>query len=169
MEYQPLLGPLPLCSVSVSAPRRLNSKSRQLQTCEFQPSHWYLRTIKMIPVISQCVKQLAFIHMLYMLHALYILFSLPSMPFHYQRFSQDLLVLISKPVKVSESHSVISNSLRPHGLCSPWNSPGQNIGVGNLSLLQGIFPTQGLNQVSGIAGGFFTSWATREAQEYWSG
>ena len=27
----------------------------------------------------------------------------------------------------------------------PWNSPGQNIGVGSLSLLQGIFPTQGLN------------------------
>ena len=99
----------------------------------------------MIPVISQCVKQLAFIHMLCMLHALYILFSLPSMPFHYQRFSQDLLVLISKPVKVSESHSVISDSLRPHGLCSPWNSPGQNTGVGSLSLLQGIFPTQGLN------------------------
>ena len=24
-------------------------------------------------------------------------------------------------------------------------------------------------QVSHIAGGFFTSWATREAQEYWSG
>ena len=29
--------------------------------------------------------------------------------------------------------------------CSPWNSPGQNTGVGSLSLLQGIFPTQGLN------------------------
>ena len=28
---------------------------------------------------------------------------------------------------------------------SPWNSPGQNTGVGSLSLLQGIFPTQGLN------------------------
>ena len=28
---------------------------------------------------------------------------------------------------------------------SPWNSPGQNIGVGSLSLLQGIFPTQGSN------------------------
>ena len=28
---------------------------------------------------------------------------------------------------------------------SPWNSPGQNIGVGSLSLLQGILPTQGLN------------------------
>ena len=30
-------------------------------------------------------------------------------------------------------------------LYSPWNSPGQNTGVGNLSLLQGIFPTQGTN------------------------
>ena len=28
---------------------------------------------------------------------------------------------------------------------SPWNSPGQNTGVGSLSLLQGIFPSQGLN------------------------
>ena len=28
---------------------------------------------------------------------------------------------------------------------SPWNSPGQNTGMGSLSLLQGIFPTQGLN------------------------
>ena len=27
----------------------------------------------------------------------------------------------------------------------PWNSPGQNTGVGTLSLLQGIFPTQGSN------------------------
>ena len=33
----------------------------------------------------------------------------------------------------------------PHGLYSPWNSPGQNVGVGSLSLLQGIFPTQGSN------------------------
>ena len=45
----------------------------------------------------------------------------------------------------SESHSVVSDSLQPHGLYSPWNSPGQNTGVGSLSLLQGIFPTQGLN------------------------
>ena len=44
----------------------------------------------------------------------------------------------------SESRSVASDSLRPHGL-SPWNSPGQNIGVGSLSLLQGIFPTEGSN------------------------
>ena len=45
----------------------------------------------------------------------------------------------------SDSHAVVSNSLRPHGLYSPWNSPGQNTGVGSLSLLQGIFPTQGSN------------------------
>ena len=45
----------------------------------------------------------------------------------------------------SESHSAVSNSLRLHGLYSPWNSPGQNIGVGSLSLLQVIFPTQGSN------------------------
>ena len=45
----------------------------------------------------------------------------------------------------SESRSVTANSLRPHGLYSPWNSSGQNTGVGSLSLLQGIFPTQGSN------------------------
>ena len=45
----------------------------------------------------------------------------------------------------SGSPSVVSYSLRPHGLYSLWNSPGQNIGVGSLSFLQGIFPTQGLN------------------------
>ena len=32
-----------------------------------------------------------------------------------------------------------------HGLYNPWNSPGQNTGIGNISLLQGIFPTQGSN------------------------
>ena len=45
----------------------------------------------------------------------------------------------------SESCSVMSNSLRPRGLYSPRNSPGQNTGVGTHSLLQGIFPTQGSN------------------------
>ena len=43
----------------------------------------------------------------------------------------------------SKSCSVVSDSLQPHGLYSPWNSLGQNIGMGSLSLLQGIFPTQG--------------------------
>ena len=45
----------------------------------------------------------------------------------------------------SESLSVVSNSLLPHGLYSPWNSPGQNTRMGRCSLLQGIFPTQGSN------------------------
>ena len=48
-------------------------------------------------------------------------------------------------VSEHESRSVVSNSLRPHGLYSPWNSPGQNTGGGSLSLLRGIFPTQGSN------------------------
>ena len=48
------------------------------------------------------------------------------------------------------SCSVVLDSLRPHGLqptrlLCPWNSPGKNTGVGFHSLLQGIFPTQGLN------------------------
>ena len=47
--------------------------------------------------------------------------------------------------EVSESHSVVSDSLWPCRLYSPRNSPGQNTGVGSLSLLQGIFPTQGSN------------------------
>ena len=46
---------------------------------------------------------------------------------------------------VRESRAVMSEFLRPHGLYSPWNSPGQNTGVGSLFLLQGIFPTPGPN------------------------
>ena len=49
------------------------------------------------------------------------------------------------PVSESESRSVMSDSLQPHELYSPWNSPGQNTAVGSLSFLQGIFPTQGSN------------------------
>ena len=45
----------------------------------------------------------------------------------------------------SESRSVMSDSLWPHGLYNPWNSPGQNTGVGSHSFLQGIFPTQESN------------------------
>ena len=44
-----------------------------------------------------------------------------------------------------EDHSVVSDSLQLQGLYSPQNSPGQNTGVGSLSLLQGIFPPQGSN------------------------
>ena len=53
--------------------------------------------------------------------------------------------LLSDTPLSDESRSVVSNSLRPRGLYSPWNSPGQNTAVGSLSLLQGIIPTQGSN------------------------
>ena len=63
---------------------------------------------------------------------------------------------------ISESCSVVSDSLRPHGLYSPRNSPGQNTGVGSLSLLQGIFPTHGSNPGLPYCSQFFTSWTTRD-------
>ena len=50
------------------------------------------------------------------------------------------LVPLNRYESESESHSIVSDSLQPHGLYSPWNSPGQNPGVGSLSLLQGLNP-----------------------------
>ena len=58
---------------------------------------------------------------------------------------RDAPPVVLQSISESESRSVVSDSLRPHRLSSPWNSPGQNTGVGSLSLLQGIFPTQGSN------------------------
>ena len=55
-------------------------------------------------------------------------------------------------------------------LCDPWtsprNSPGQNTGVDNLSLLQGSSQLRDQTEVSHITGGFFTIWTTREAQNF---
>ena len=48
-------------------------------------------------------------------------------------------------VHESESCSVVSDSLQPHGLYSPWNSLAQNTRMSSHSLLQRIFSTQGLN------------------------
>ena len=50
-----------------------------------------------------------------------------------------------------------------HGLHSPWNSPGQNTGVGSPPFSRGSSQPRVQIQVSHVAGGFFTSWATREA------
>ena len=44
-------------------------------------------------------------------------------------------------VKVTQSCPILCDPMD----CSPWNSPGQNTGMGSLSLLQGISPTQRLN------------------------
>ena len=61
-------------------------------------------------------------------------------------FSKEIHSIVEKEeMMLSESHSVVSDSLRPHGLYSPRNSPGQNTGMGSFSLLQGIFPAQGSN------------------------
>ena len=57
----------------------------------------------------------------------------------------------------SKSHPVVSDSLRPHGLYSPWNSPGQNTGVGSCLFSRGSSQPKNRTQVSRIAGGFFTS------------
>ena len=68
---------------------------------------------------------------------------------------------------LSESCSVVSHILRHYELYSPWNSPGQNTWVGSLSLLQGIFPSPGIQPrplaLQADFFFFFSSWATREA------
>ena len=74
--------------------------------------------------------------------------------------------LLSEPPKVPYKYKVritvfycteSESCIQLFGLYSPWNSPGQNTGVSSLSLLQGIFPTQGSNPGLRISGGFFTS------------
>ena len=66
-------------------------------------------------------------------------------PSYEQKKGVSQVVIWEKSVSSSESCSVLSNSLWPHGLYSLWNSPGKNTGVGSLTLLQGIFPTQASN------------------------
>ena len=53
---------------------------------------------------------------------------------------QNMLLFELLKVKVAQF-----DSLRPHGPFSPWNTQGQNTGVGSCCLLQGIFPIQGSN------------------------
>ena len=57
-------------------------------------------------------------------------------------FLQTLMII---SLVLCESCSVLSDSLQPHGLNSPGNSPGQNTGVGSLPPLQEIFLIQGSN------------------------
>ena len=81
--------------------------------------------------------------------------------------ARSLLIIFWYNEWVSQSHSVVSDSLRLHELYSLWNSPGQNTGVGSLSLLQGIFPTQGSNPgLPHCKQILYHSWATREALWY---
>ena len=50
--------------------------------------------------------------------------------------------LMTREVKVAQSCPTLCN---PRDQTVPWNSSGQNMGVGRCSLPQGIFPTQGLS------------------------
>ena len=69
----------------------------------------------------------------------------PVFSYWYCFSSSEHVNTVNKDSLWSGSRSVMANSLRPHGLHSPWNFPGQNTGVGSHSFLQGIFPIQGLN------------------------
>ena len=63
----------------------------------------------------------------------------------------------------NESHSVMSD-------CNPMDYTVH--GILQVRILEWVafsFSRGSLTQVSCIASGFFTSWATREAREYWSG
>ena len=65
-------------------------------------------------------------------------------------------------MKVTQS----CDSLRPHALYSPWNSPGQNTGVSSFPFSRESTQPKDQAQVSCIADSFFTSWATGEDQKY---
>ena len=79
------------------------------------------------------------------------------------------LFMLIAPESESEIHSVVSSSLRSYGLYNPWNSPGQNTGVGSLSLLQGIFPIQGSNSGLLHCRQILYQLSHQGAQENWSG
>ena len=72
------------------------------------------------------------------------------------------MLQVSKIPSESESRLVMSDSLQPHRLYSPWNCPGQNTGVDTIPFSRGSTQPRDQTQVSHIAGRFFTSWATRE-------
>ena len=76
---------------------------------------------------------------------------------------------VKSEVKWSESHSIVSDSLWPldytvHGILQ-----ARILRRVAFPFSKGSFPSRDQIQVSYIAGRFFTSWAMREAQEYWSG
>ena len=57
----------------------------------------------------------------------------------------------------SQVQSCVTHGLQPTRLLCQWDFPGKNAGVGYRAIHQGIFPTQGWNPCSCIAGRFFTT------------
>ena len=85
---------------------------------------------------------------------------------NFSTFCYGMIIFHLSPLIVYESHTVVSSSLQPYGPYSPWNSPGQNTGVGSLSLLQGIFPTQVSNRGLPHCRRILYQLSHQEAQEY---
>ena len=69
----------------------------------------------------------------------------------------------------SKSHSAVSNSLQPPWTIQPWILQAIILEWVAYPFSRGSSQPSTQTQVSHIAGRFFISWATREAQEYWSG
>ena len=64
------------------------------------------------------------------------------------------------------NHSVVSDSMQPHGLLCPGDFPGKSTGVCCHSLLQGIFLTQALNPACPTLQADSIIWATREVPKF---
>ena len=77
---------------------------------------------------------------------------------------------LGAPQVKSECCSVVANSLQPHGLYTVCGIlQARILEWAAFPFFRGSFQPRDRTQVSRIVGGFFTSQATREAQEYWSG
>ena len=84
-----------------------------------------------------------------------------SLLYTFLKKARDMMIRDLINIYTVLSCSVVSNSLRPHGLLPtrlfwPWNFPGKNTQAGCYFLLQGIFSTQGLNPGFPHCSGFFT-------------
>ena len=78
---------------------------------------------------------------------------------------------VSTTFILSVSHSVMPNSLRPHGLqptrlLCPWDFPGKDTGMGCHSFSRGSSWPRDWTQVSCTAGRFFNYWSTRAALDF---
>ena len=78
--------------------------------------------------------------------------------------SAHLLALCENTQAESECHSVVSDSVTPWTILQ-----ARILECVAFPYSRGSSQPRDQTEVSLIAGRFFTSWATREAQEYWSG
>ena len=76
--------------------------------------------------------------------------------------SSSVIPFSSCPQSFPESHSVVSNSLQPYELYSPWNSQAGILERVAFPFSKRSSQSRDQTQVSRIAGRFFTSWATRK-------